>query len=266
MAKPDNIGYFSVQGQSRSEGIVRVIPVLDLKAGMVVRGVAGEREKYRPIVSRLVSSSAPREVASALQTLFGLQEFYIADLDAIGGAPPALSIYAGIQSLGVNLWVDAGIRVMQQITPLLEAGVATVVVGLETLAGPDALAEIVQRAGVGRIVFSLDLRKQKPLASSVAWRERDPLFIAGEAFAIGVRRLLVLDLASVGMGGGTGTEELCRELARNHPTLEISAGGGVRDVDDLRRLRDTGVQNVFVASALHDGRIKPTDLGEFSQE
>jgi phosphoribosylformimino-5-aminoimidazole carboxamide ribotide isomerase len=242
---------------------VRVIPALDLKAGVVVRGVAGEREKYRPIVSPLVSSSTPREVASTLQNLFGLQEFYIADLDAIGGAPPALSIYADIQSLGVNLWVDAGIRVTQQIAPLLDAGIATIVAGLETLAGPDVLSEITRSAGAERIVFSLDLRKQKPLAAFSAWRERDPLFIAGEVFALGVRRLLVLDLASVGIGGGTGTDELCRTLARNHPALEISAGGGVRDVNDLRRLRDSGVQNVLVASALHDGRIKPSDLVEF---
>jgi phosphoribosylformimino-5-aminoimidazole carboxamide ribotide isomerase len=237
---------------------------LDLKGGRVVRGVAGEREKYRPIVSTLASSSIPREVASAFQTLFGFQEIYLADLDAIDGAPPTLAIYSELQSLGVNLWVDAGIRVAEQIVPLFDARVTTIVAGLETLAGPDVLSEIIQRAGAERIIFSLDLRKQKPLAAFAAWREADPISIAGEAFALGVRRLLVLDLASVGMSGGTGTEELCRNLSWTHPVLEIIAGGGVRDIDDLRRLRDAGVQNVLVASALHDGRIKPGDLAEIS--
>jgi len=49
-------------------------------------------------------------------------------------------------------------------------------------------------------------------------------------------------------------------LATTFPGVEISAGGGVRGVEDLSRLRDGGVQNVLVASALHDGRLTSGDL------
>ncbi|MFM8221178.1 MAG: nickel transporter, partial [Planctomycetaceae bacterium] len=45
---------------------MQVIPVLDLLGGVVVRGVAGQRDSYRPIVSQLVDGAEPLAVARAL--------------------------------------------------------------------------------------------------------------------------------------------------------------------------------------------------------
>ncbi len=71
---------------------MRVIPVLDIMGGVVVRGVAGRRSEYRPIESSLCSSCDPPVVARAIVERFGLAEFYIADLDAISGAEPAWNV------------------------------------------------------------------------------------------------------------------------------------------------------------------------------
>jgi phosphoribosylformimino-5-aminoimidazole carboxamide ribotide isomerase len=76
----------------------------------------------------------------------------------------------------------------------------------------------------------------------------------------GIRSLIVLDLARVGSGTGIGTEALCQRLAACHPDVEIVAGGGVRGVADLLRLKEIGVHGVLVASALHDGRLRRADL------
>ena len=74
----------------------------------------------------------------------------------------------------------------------------------------------------------------------------DPFRIAEQAIQAGVRRVLILDLAHVGVGEGTGTESLCARLTAAYPHVEFSAGGGVRGVEDLHRLRNCGVQNVLV--------------------
>jgi phosphoribosylformimino-5-aminoimidazole carboxamide ribotide isomerase len=86
--------------------------------------------------------------------------------------------------------------------------------------------------------------------------------IANEAVKAGVRRLIVLDLAQVGVGEGVGTESLCRRLHERHPQLEIVAGGGVRDMADLRSLAAAGCSGALVASALHDGRLARSDVLE----
>ena len=45
---------------------MQVIPVLDIKNRLVVRGIAGERQKYQPIQRKLVESSKPQDVARAM--------------------------------------------------------------------------------------------------------------------------------------------------------------------------------------------------------
>jgi phosphoribosylformimino-5-aminoimidazole carboxamide ribotide isomerase len=237
---------------------MRIVPVIDLRAGVVVRGVGGRRHEYRPVVSRLTPSSRPADVACAFRDHFGLTELYLADLDAIAGAPPALATYEALLGLGFRLWVDAGLRGPETAGPLAAAGVQGLVAGLETLAGPEALAALCRAFG-DRVVFSLDLKGGRPLGDLSVWTGAEPFALAAEAVGLGARRLLVLDLARVGEGGGTGTEDLCRRLSRAYPAVELAAGGGVRGVTDLRRLRDCGVAAALLASALHDGTLGPGD-------
>ena len=234
---------------------MRLIPVLDLLAGVVVRAVGGRRSDYRPIVSRLTSSTNPIEVARALVDTFAPRELYVADLDAIQGARQSIELYSEIKTLGVDLWVDAGIGDAAGAVAITDAG-CTVVAGLETVPSPDILRSIVREVGAGRVIFSLDLRDGQPIRDwSAAGVKMGPLEIVREVHGLGIRRVIVLDLARVGKGAGTGTDDLCREIAGKFPDVDLIAGGGVAGPEDLRRLAACGVSGALVASALHDGRI-----------
>jgi phosphoribosylformimino-5-aminoimidazole carboxamide ribotide isomerase len=247
---------------------MRIIPVLDVMNGEVVRGVGGRRSEYLPIVSRLTTSTDPVDVARALVETFHPRDLYLADLDALRGAPRNLNAYRGILALGARLWVDAGIADVDEARVVADAG-CDVVVGLETVPTPEMLAAIVAAIGSERVIFSLDLKDGVPLRDSwdrsptLSGQVRTPVptarEIAARAIACGVHRLIVLDLARVGGGAGTGTDELCRQIASDHPEIEVIAGGGVAGPKDLTRLQACGVQGVLVASALHDGRISSED-------
>jgi phosphoribosylformimino-5-aminoimidazole carboxamide ribotide isomerase len=235
-----------------------LLPVLDLMQRLIVRGIAGRREEYRPIVSRLVDSADPLTVAQALNAHFGFREFYLADLDAIRGGDPDLPTYQDLQDAGFRLWIDAGLRshTDRTLKLLISANVARIIVGLESLETPDDLRHIVARLGSERVVFSLDLKAGTPLGNADAWRTDNPFTIAERTVReMGVRCLIVLDLDRVGVGAGIGTEELCARLKSELPEVELIAGGGVRSADEVRRLASVGIDRVLVASALHDGRI-----------
>jgi phosphoribosylformimino-5-aminoimidazole carboxamide ribotide isomerase len=234
---------------------MRIVPVIDLKGGVVVQGIAGQRANYRPIVSRLTNSCQPVEVARAFQDQLGFQEMYLADLDAIAGAPPAVATYAEIRSLGCHLWVDAGIRNPDAAAVLVRNGIEHIVVGLETIGGPACLEDICRSWGDRRVIFSLDLKDGIPFGDVAAWNGADPWSIVVQAIEIGIRRIIILDLARVGTGRGLGTEELCQRLSSHFPKVEIIAGGGVHDEENLRRLQRFGISAVLAASALHDGRL-----------
>jgi phosphoribosylformimino-5-aminoimidazole carboxamide ribotide isomerase len=238
---------------------MRVLPVIDLMRGEVVRGIAGRREEYRAIQSILATDAQPRTVGRALVEV-GFHEIYLADLDAIAGAEPAWSTYAALMSIGLSLAVDAGLSTAEgahSISQFTSDGrqLSGVVAGLESVAGPGELAALRAMVGPERLIFSLDMKAGQPLAGNHAWAGLTSAQIADIAVRAGVRRMIVLDLAAVGMGAGAGTEPLLRTLRCRHPELELIAGGGVRGWHDLRSLAAAGCDPALVASALHDGRL-----------
>jgi phosphoribosylformimino-5-aminoimidazole carboxamide ribotide isomerase len=243
---------------------MRIVPVLDLLGSQVVRGVAGRRDQYRPLQTRLVEGSDPVSVATAIRSTFGYSQFYLADLDAILNGEPNKSILQALCADRFSLVVDAGLRRSQDAGPIFDIGVAQVVAGLETLESPRELAELVRHYGCGRIVFSLDLREGKILPNGSAWPS-EPFEVAHCAVDAGCTQLIVLDIARVGTGGGVPTLGLCDQIRRTFPAVTILTGGGVRDVEDLRTLDRAGIDGVLIGSALHDGTISPSDLAEFGE-
>lgn len=252
---------------------MRIVPVIDLMGGQVVRGIAGQRETYRPIESGLAAGAAPSDIGRALADAFDVNEIYLADLDAIRGGVPAGDTYRQLLHDGISLWIDAGVGSPQLAERLLRfesdstnssaSQVSGIIVGLESLDDPAALAAIVERVGSARLIFSLDLQQGQPLACFADWRRLSPIAIACEAYQLGVRRMIVLDLAGVGVGAGVPTLELCQAIRTAQPDVELTSGGGVRGVDDLLALQAAGCSAALVASALHDGRITPDDALRF---
>ena len=235
---------------------MRVYAVLDLKAGQVVHAVAGKRDRYQPIRSALVQSSEPRDVAHALRHRWGIQDAYVADLDAIGGKTPDLESIQSIAATGMRLILDAGVGEPQQAESLLEwlpngESLQGLVVALESTSQPEHWPELVEKIGHLQAVFSLDLRAGQPLTRNDQLAEQNPLDIASRAWHAGFRRLIALDLQSVGTGQGPSTLGLCRDLSQHHAWSELISGGGVRDAADVRAFAAAGCHSVLVASALH---------------
>ena len=239
---------------------MQMIPVLDLLEGVVVRAVGGIRGNYRPVVSQLVEETSALAVARAFRTAFGLEVLYLADLDAILDQRPNVDAYRGLREDGFQVMVDAGVRSVDDARAVLAAGATSVVAGLETIPGPALLGALCVECGPDCVVFSLDLRRGVPLGELALWETKDPFEIARRAVELGAGRMIVLDLASVGVGSGISTRDLCLRIRRAYPELELTTGGGVRQTDDLRWLSDAGIDGVLVASALHDGRITRRDI------
>lgn len=234
---------------------MQLIPVLDVMGGVVVRGVAGRRSEYRPIVSSLCRSAEPAAVVRAFQDQFNLYDFYLADLDAIAGAPPARTIYRQLHDQGARLWVDAGIRSLAGALDLASTDIAQVILALETVPGPDEVRDICTHLGPERLIFSLDLQSGRPLTDSHTWGAASAQTIAQTVIQSGIRKLLLLDLCSVGVGQGPGTDALTLVLRQRHPEVSLITGGGIRGSGDLFHQARLGVSAVLVASALHDGRL-----------
>lgn len=233
----------------------RIIPVLDVMNGQVVRAAGGLREKYQAIACPLTGSRKPYDVANALLQLSGAGELYVADLDAIMGKGAVSRVVRGLlEACRVPTWLDAGIG-RTDVLDFPKVPHLRLIVGSETCRVPEILLETLLEPLRRPVAFSIDLKAGRLLGNWRAWElegERDVLSLARRVIGMGVRTLIVLDLVRVGAGSGTGTEHLLRAIRDEFPDVDLLAGGGVRNRDDVERLGEAGATGVLVASALHD--------------
>jgi HisA/HisF family protein len=227
---------------------MRIVPVLDIKDGVVVHARRGERSRYRPLRSPLVDGCEPVAVARALCARTGSDRLYVADLDALAGAPIDIATIAAL-SVVARLWVDGGATDEERAGALARAGAARNVVGTESLTGASTPAPVGPRR-----VLSVDLRGGALVSPCPELAGRAPAAAATLATALGVGELLVIDLALVGSRAGPPVEAVA-QLAAALPGVDVYAGGGVRGEGDLRALERAGAAGALVATALHDGGI-----------
>ena len=231
---------------------MRIVPVLDLKGGIVVHARRGQRAEYAPLRSPVVEGCEPVAVARALCAMCATSTLYVADLDALAGEPvdePTLSRLAVV----AEPWVDAGAVTPERAAALARAGVTRNVLGTESLDRGAVSRRVLADPGPPR-VLSVDLRHGRLISADAGLAGRQPAAAAPLARRLGVRELLVIDLARVGSGAGPPLHAVA-ELVAALPGLEIYAGGGVRNDADVRALEAAGAAGALVATALHEGRL-----------
>ena len=98
--------------------------------------------------------------------------------------------------------VDAGVSEPARAQALLDLGAHRVIVGTETLTGPDALDRLLAELPDGALVLSVDLRDGRVLSPDPQLAGLRALDAVARLHRAGLREAIVLDLARVGSGAG----------------------------------------------------------------
>jgi len=230
--------------------LMLVIPVIDIRNGLVVRARGGDRDAYKPIETPLAKTSGLADVARGLIGLSaGLRTLYIADLDGIEGRGRDLEAVKALSAAlpEVAMFVDDGSAGVAAVAVYRDNPRVKPVIGSETLKEAAALRTIAGAVPHG-VALSLDWRGDEPLGP----RE---LFEAPEIWPEDV---IVMTLARVGSGLGPDIERL-KAVKALAGSRRVYAAGGVRNVADLKALEGIAA-GALVASALHDGAISSGEL------
>ncbi len=227
---------------------MRIIPVLDLKGGEVVRARKGQRDSYQPIKTPLSASSNPVDVTEGLRRLHPFSTFYIADLDAIEGRAPNHDALAHLRAMdgAPELWVDAGVSDEETLAAALAEPGLCPVLGSETQGDDCLLRRYRDHPG---LILSLDF---------FADGFRGPASLLEDP-GLWPPTVIVMTLAKVGSAGGPDFDRLEYVKARAG-TRVVVAAGGVRDLSDIHVLSALGIGAALVATSLHDGTLTPTQL------
>ncbi|RJG44271.1 HisA/HisF-related TIM barrel protein [Mesorhizobium sp. DCY119] len=227
---------------------MRIIPVLDLKGGQVVRAEQGRRDRYRPIITPLSASAEVVAVAEGLRGLHPFSTFYIADLDAIEGRAPnedALSRLRGMPQ-PPELWVDAGLADERAFASALGTPSLCPVLGSESQADEVLLRRFMSHPD---LILSLDFFAN-------GFRGPEALLANPDIWP---QRVIVMTLAKVGAASGPDFPRL-REIKAKAGNRMVIAAGGVRNEADLLELSSLGIAAALVATSLHDGTLTPAQI------
>lgn len=228
---------------------MQLIPVVDLKDGVVVHAKLGLRDAYLPLQSPLCSSSALDDVMAAFLTLHPFKTFYLADLNAItaNGSHQGLIEQLLEKYPQLDFWVDSGYQA--QPNALFARSNYHAVLGSESYAD-DRLAAL--RRFEKNFILSLDFSSQQPLGSARLFND----------VGLWPEKIIVMTLARVGSSAGVDIEKIhfYQQLAHGKTVI---AAGGIRDKHDVFALQKIGISAALCASALHSGAITAADFAHF---
>jgi len=220
-----------------------IIPVVDLKGGLVVHARGGARDDYQPIRTRLAASSAPADVVAGLCAVVPARQVYLADLDAIEGRGDHDAIRRALAAAfpALEFWIDAGVPA-EAAPAWLAAQPGCLVLGSESQHDAAALGALRDDP---RVILSLDFRGDA--------FQGPPEILADET--LWPARVIVMTLARVGGAQGPDVAQVARIKTRGGAGRAVYAAGGVRDRADLQALSAAGAAGALVATALHSGAI-----------
>ncbi len=241
-----------------------IYPAIDLRKGRVVRLLRGEKSR------EIVYADDPVAVAGTFARQ-GARWIHVVDLDRAFGEGSNLDQIKRIahELPDVHVQTGGGIRSLEDIALLLDAGLKRVVLGTAALNHPEIIKQALQQYGDQAVALALDTRKGK--IATHGWLQTstaDVLSFARRYAEMGVKYMIYTDIGRDGMLTGPDTEGL-KALLHGMPTAQIIASGGVHTLEDivaLKALKAVNLNGVIIGRALYEKEIDLTEALKLQNE
>jgi len=230
---------------------VILYPAIDIRGGKAVRLLQGDYERETTYDADPVD--AARRWAEE-----GAEFLHVVDLDgAKAGAPQNLDHVRRIAAaVDCPIQVGGGLRDLESVAAVLEAGAQRVVIGTAALRDPEFLNAAVSAHGK-RVVVSVDTRGGK--VSLSGWTETSDVNAPAAVADLsdrGVQRFLCTAIEVDGTMEGPAVEQL-NEIAAATPG-QVIASGGVGNLSHLEQLAaeaDPNIEGAIVGRALYERKF-----------
>jgi len=245
---------------------MRVIPAIDLQSGKCVRLYKGD------FTQTTEYSDDPAAVARQFAELQA-SDLHIVDLDgARSGTQENRDVVKAIAAeTSMAVQVGGGIRDRNTLSAWLDAGVSRCVIGSLAITEPDAVKSWIVQFGADKIVLALDVHIDEigvPVVTTHGWTRNSSTSVyecIDDYRSLGLRHVLCTDVSRDGAMTGPNIA-LYADILSQFPDLQLQASGGVRNVQDLRSLRDRGLPAAITGRALLDGKITAAEMVSFQQD
>lgn len=226
---------------------MEILPAIDLKDGLAVRLSKGLMESAK------IYSNKPEELAKEFEDM-GASWLHIVDLDGAfaGEALNFKTIEKIISNTNLKVEVGGGIRTQDRIKDYLNLGISRCILGSIALKNPKFVKEM---AALYKIAVGIDAKDG--MVAVEGWAKVSDIEatkLAKEYANAGVDAIICTDISKDGMLSGVNVE-FTKQIAKASGVKTI-ASGGVKDIDDLRLLKDSDyIHGVIIGKAYYEGKI-----------
>ena len=249
----------------------RIIPCLDVKDGRVVKGVQ---------FVDLRDAGDPVEVAAAYDEQ-GADELCFLDINASHeNRGTILDLVARTADrVMIPFSVGGGVRSVEDVRALLQAGADKVSINTAALATPELVSEAAEKLGTANLIVAIDARRRNPDAPAEGWEVFthggrrptgvDALEWARRVEALGAGEILLTSMDRDGTQIGYDLP-LTRAIA-DALRIPVIASGGVGNLEHLREGLDEGPNGgaasaVLAASIFHFGTFSVPEAKNYLAE
>jgi phosphoribosylformimino-5-aminoimidazole carboxamide ribotide isomerase len=227
----------------------QIVPAVDLRAGRCVRLRQGRAD------AETVFSDDPVATARRWQNARA-PRLHVVDLDGAFAGRPAQTdlIRAMIAAVDVPVQVGGGLRELEHVEAVLEAGARWAIVGTRAALDAAFLGQVCDRFGK-RIIVGIDASDGRVAVDG--WTrvlDLEAVALARDAAAAGAAGIVFTDIARDGTQSGPnrGSTEAVAQAAG----IDVFASGGVGSLDDIRHLATVpALAGVIVGRALYSGAV-----------
>jgi phosphoribosylformimino-5-aminoimidazole carboxamide ribotide isomerase len=224
-----------------------ILPEIDFKDGKAVRLTKGLMDSAK------IYSDEPWAIAKRFEEM-GSEWLHLVDLNgAFAGEPKNLEQIKKIrENTDIKIELGGGIRDEDTIKRYLELGIDRVILGSIALKDPAFVKKVAKKYPIAVGIDAID-----GFVAVEGWADKSTMKATelAKVFADeGVEAIICTDVGRDGTLSGVNVE-FTVEIAESSKISTI-ASGGVRDLDDIKKLKDTGkVAGVIVGKAFYEGTL-----------
>ena len=235
-----------------------IIPAIDIIGGKCVRLTNGDYGLQK------IYNDNPVEVAKQFEDA-GITRLHMVDLDgAKAGNIVNLKVLEAVAN-STKLVIDfgGGIKKINDIESVFNAGAAIATIGSLAVKHPEILEEWLMEFGASRFLIGADVLDEKIKISG--WLEDGGINIfdfIGKMISLGVTHIFCTDISKDGAMQGPSFE-LYKRIITEHPEINLIASGGVTSLLDLQQLKEIGCNAAIVGKAIYEGQVTLQELAIF---
>ena len=241
--------------------MIQVIPSIAIRNGKVVKMRKGDPS------SEKAYNENPLDLAKRFEA-HGIEVVHLVDLDgAERGSPKnyhVLETIAGHTDLKVDF--TGGICTDGDIDKAYEFGAAYITASSIAVTNPELFASWIISYGREKMTLGADVTDivSKKIAFR-GWLKKSEITLFDHLqyfYDRGLKYVKSTDVSRDGVLEGPAFS-FYQEIVDNFKDLKVLASGGVRGVDDIKKLNDIGIFAVIFGKAYYEGILKLKDLEQF---